>query len=49
MAIALFTDFGQDGLYTGQMEAMIETIAPQARVIHLLNNAPASEGRVQKV
>jgi S-adenosylmethionine hydrolase len=43
MAIALFTDFGNDGLYTGQMEAVIENIAPTARVIHLLNNAPTSE------
>ncbi len=43
MAIALFTDFGQDGLYTGQMEAVIDAIAPQARIIHLLNNAPTAE------
>ncbi len=42
MAIALFTDFGVEGLYTGQMEAVIGAIAPQARIIDLLNNAPQS-------
>ncbi len=42
MAIALFTDFGCEGIYTGQMEAVINLIAPKARIIHLLNNAPKS-------
>ncbi len=40
MAIALFTDFGSEGIYTGQMEAVFDTIAPDVRVISLLNNAP---------
>ncbi len=42
MAIVLFTDFGEEGIYTGQMEAVIDAIAPQARIIKLLNNAPKS-------
>jgi len=41
MAILLFTDFGRDDPYVGQMEAAIERTAPGARVIHLLHSAPA--------
>ncbi len=42
MAIVLFTDFGCEGIYTGQMEAVIDTIAPDARIISLVNDAPAT-------
>ncbi len=41
MAILLFTDFGRDDPYVGQMEAAIEREAPGTRVIHLLHSAPA--------
>lgn len=42
MAIVLFTDFGAEGPYLGQMEAVIDRIAPECRVINLLSNAPAA-------
>jgi len=42
MAIVLFTDFGCEGPYTGQMEAVIDCLAPDARIIHLLSNAPSA-------
>lgn len=41
MAILLFTDFGHDDPYVGQMEAAIERAAPGVKVIHLLHSAPA--------
>jgi S-adenosylmethionine hydrolase len=40
MAIILFTDFGADDLYVGQVEAMLDRYAPGVRVIHLLHEAP---------
>ena len=45
MAILLFTDFGRDNPYVGQMEAAIERNAPGTRVIHLLHSAPAFKVR----
>ena len=41
MAIILFTDFGSNELYVGQVELAIARIAPEARVVHLLHDAPA--------
>jgi hypothetical protein len=40
MAILLFTDFGADDLYVGQVEAMLDRYAPGVRVIDLLHEAP---------
>jgi S-adenosyl-L-methionine hydrolase (adenosine-forming) len=40
MAIILFTDFGAEGPYNGQMVSVIEQIAPNTNVINLLSNAP---------
>ncbi len=42
MAIVLFTDFGGEGPYIGQMESVIDSMTPDARVIHLLSNAPTA-------
>lgn len=43
MAIVLFTDFGAEGPYLGQMEAVIAQIAPDCKVINLLSNAPVAD------
>ncbi|WP_305910183.1 SAM-dependent chlorinase/fluorinase [Methylomarinum sp. Ch1-1] len=43
MAIVLFTDFGAEGPYLGQMESVIAEIAADCRVINLLSNAPKSD------
>jgi S-adenosylmethionine hydrolase len=37
----LFTDFGANDLYVGQVEAVLDRLAPGVRVIDLLNAAPA--------
>jgi S-adenosylmethionine hydrolase len=44
--ILLFTDFGSEGPYLGQMEAVLRQQAPGVEVIHLLSNAPAGEPRL---
>jgi hypothetical protein len=41
VAILLFTDFGSNDLYVGQVEAVLDRHAPGVRVIHLLHEAPA--------
>jgi hypothetical protein len=41
MAIVLFSDFGSNDLYVGQVEAVLDRYAPGVRVIHLLHDAPA--------
>src|SRR5512134_727094 len=41
MAICLFTDFGAGDLYVGQLEVVLDRLAPGVRVIHLLHEAPA--------
>lgn len=41
MAIVLFTDFGSNDLYVGQVEAVLDRYAPGVRVIHLLHEAPS--------
>src|SRR5512145_1629393 len=40
MAIFLFTDFGANDLYVGQVEAVLDRHAPGVRVIHILSEAP---------
>lgn len=39
--IVLFTDFGLDGPYTGQMKAVLRREAPVVEIIDLFANAPA--------
>jgi S-adenosylmethionine hydrolase len=41
MAIILYSDFGSNDLYVGQVDAVLERYAPGVRVIHLLHDAPA--------
>ncbi|WP_457666591.1 SAM hydrolase/SAM-dependent halogenase family protein [Thiolapillus sp.] len=38
--VFFFTDFGSRGPYLGQMESAVLKVAPQARIIHLMNDAP---------
>jgi S-adenosylmethionine hydrolase len=40
--IALFTDFGLEGPYTGQMKAVLHAEAPQVPLIDLFADAPAA-------
>ncbi len=44
--ILLFTDFGAEGPYLGQVEAVLRLVAPGVDVINLLSNAPAGEPRL---
>jgi S-adenosylmethionine hydrolase len=39
--IFLFTDFGAADLYIGQVKAALHPVAPETRVVDLLNEAPA--------
>jgi S-adenosylmethionine hydrolase len=41
VAIVLFTDFGAQDLYVGQVKAVLAARAPRARVIDALHDAPA--------
>ncbi len=41
MAILLFTDFGSNDLYVGQVKCVLERYAPGVAVIDLLHEAPA--------
>jgi len=41
--ILLFTDFGANGPYLGQMEAVLRLVSPSSPVINLLSNAPMGE------
>jgi hypothetical protein len=43
--IALFDDFGSDGLYVGQVKLVIERERPGTRVIDLQHDAPACNPR----
>jgi S-adenosylmethionine hydrolase len=45
MAIMLFTDFGANDLYVGQVKAVLDRYAPGVRVIDLLHEAPVFEPR----
>lgn len=44
--IVLFTDFGASGPYLGQMESVLQQIAPTVPVINLLSNAPIADPRL---
>ncbi len=44
--ILLFTDFGAEGPYLGQMEAVLRVAAPGVDVINLLSNVPTGEPRL---
>lgn len=44
--ILLFTDFGAEGPYLGQTEAVLRLTAPGVDVINLLSNAPRGEPRL---
>jgi S-adenosyl-L-methionine hydrolase (adenosine-forming) len=41
--IALFTDFGLHGPYTGQMKAVLLEMAPGVPIVDLFADAPASD------
>lgn len=43
--IFLFTDFGAEGPYLGQMEAVLRSQAPGVDVINLLSDAPTGDPR----
>lgn len=43
--IALFTDFGLEGPYTGQMKAVLHRMAPAVPVVDLFSDAPAGDPR----
>ncbi len=43
--IVFVTDFGLTGPYVGQMEAVIVSISPRARLINLLADAPVHNPR----
>lgn len=41
--IALFTDFGLDGPYTGQVKAVLHRAAPEAPIVDLFADLPAAK------
>lgn len=43
--VLLFTDFGAEGPYLGQMEAVLRRLAPSVDVVNLLSNAPVADPR----
>ena len=43
--IILFTDFGVEGPYVGQMKAVLQTHAPSIPVIDLMHDAPAFDAK----
>ena len=43
--IVLFTDFGLEGPYVGQMKAVLSRLAPEAPVIDLFADAPAFDAK----
>jgi S-adenosylmethionine hydrolase len=45
MTIVLFSDFGSQDIYVGQVKAVLEREAPGANVIDLLNDAPVLDVR----
>src|SRR5688572_16244665 len=45
MAIVLFSDFGSADIYIGQIELAFHRLAPDQRIIHLFNDAPAFSPR----
>ena len=43
--IALFTDFGHDGLYVGQIHALVGAALPDIKVVDLCHTVPAQDIR----
>lgn len=43
--IFLFTDFGAEGPYLGQVEAVVRLVAPGVDCVNLVSNAPVGEPR----
>ncbi|GBD43803.1 Adenosyl-chloride synthase [bacterium HR40] len=43
--ILLFTDFGEEGPYVGEMEAVLARLAPEVPRVRLLSDAPAFDPR----
>lgn len=43
--ILLFTDFGFEGPYVGQVHSVLATAAPAARIVDLMHDAPAHDPR----
>ena len=43
--IALFTDYGHDGLYVGQIHALIGAALPEIKVVDLCHTVPAQDIR----
>lgn len=43
--ILLFTDFGSSDIYVGQVKARLASLAPKARIIDLLHEAPNFDAR----
>jgi len=43
--IALFTDFGHDGLYVGQLHAVISTALPEINIVDLCHTIPPHDIR----
>ena len=43
--IALFTDYGTEGPYVGQVHAAIHAVAPGVKVIDLMHDAPRNDPR----
>ena len=41
--IVLFTDFGRDGPYVGQMHAAVRGVAPTAAIIARMHDAPIGD------
>ena len=44
--IILFTDFGSEGPYLGQVEAKLYGESREFRLVQLVNNAPAGDPRL---
>ena len=44
--IGLFTDFGANGPYLGQMEVVLRKTAPGIDIVNLINNAPLRDPRL---
>ncbi len=43
--IALFTDFGHDGLYVGQLHAVVSAVLPETKVVDLCHSIPPHDIR----
>lgn len=43
--LALFTDFGHEGPYVGQMKAVLGRLAPNVPIVDLMHDAPSFDAR----